>query len=253
MTTQCVYMIFKVCIVQFLVLWHLMSEFSTVLTEKRCSRTAVKVLDYCAECSTVVTNNWNHVNQSSVLNYSFWDVATCWDMNAVWSILGLKWLKETQKMIFREFRNIQKTLSESSFLVMLPVQCCKYIFFSFPNMMCDMCTVLVGHPVFLADMLFMVFWTLIVVHTPSVQFFYQLWLHPKAFASTERALSECDLGPLLISQMKFFATIALATRSSISDNDRHPESGFSCHLNYHSLPFSLPFEYFASIVIEIQY
>lgn len=102
-------------------------------------------------------------------------------------------------------------------------------------MMCDMCTVLVGHPVFLADMLFMVFWTLIVVHTPSVQFFYQLWLHPKAFASTERALSECDLGPLLISQMKFFATIALATRSSISDNDRHPESGFSCHLNYHSV------------------
>lgn len=131
MTTQCVYMIFKVCIVQFLVLWHLMSEFSTVLTEKRCSRTAIKVLDYCAECSTVVTNNWNHVNQSSVLNYSFWYVATCWDMNAVWSILGLKWLKETQKMIFQEFRNIQKTLSESSFLVMLPVQCCKYIFFPF--------------------------------------------------------------------------------------------------------------------------
>ena len=106
-----------------------MSEFSTVLTEKRCSRTAIKVLDNCAECSTVVTNNWNHVNQSSVLNYSFWDVATCLDMNAVWSILGLKWLKETQKMIFQEFRNIQKTLSESSFLVMLPVQCCKYIFF----------------------------------------------------------------------------------------------------------------------------
>lgn len=89
------------------------------------------MLDYCAECSTVVTNNWNHVSQSSVLNYSFWDVATCWDMNAVWSILGLKWLKETQKMIFQEFRNIQKTLSESSFLVMLPVQCCKYIFFPF--------------------------------------------------------------------------------------------------------------------------